>query len=119
MLPDGQTSPEQFAALCEMTGARRPHLAEWNCDSPKKHAGFSVMPEPGLFLLFVPPVNRAGIRCVVNGSVAAIFYGESRLTHDVDFVVFLNADDIRRPADNFSEKISNFGHRRPLCENRA
>lgn len=53
------------------------------------------MPEPELFLLFVRPLNRAGIRYVVGGSVAAIFYGEPRLTHDVDFIVFLNHDDLR------------------------
>jgi hypothetical protein len=52
------------------------------------------MPEPDLFLLFVRPLNRAGIRYVVTGSVAAIFYGEPRLTHDVDFVLFLRALDI-------------------------
>ena len=64
------------------------------------------MPEPELFLLFVRPLNRAGIRYVVSGSVAAIFYGEPRLTHDVDFVVFLNPNDIQRlvevfPANDF------------------
>ena len=52
------------------------------------------MHEPDLFLLFVRPLNRAGIRYVVTGSVAAIFYGEPRLTHDVDFVVFLSDADI-------------------------
>jgi hypothetical protein len=46
------------------------------------------MPEPELFLLFVHPFNRVGLRYIVSGSVAAIFYGEPRLTHDVDFVVF-------------------------------
>ena len=55
------------------------------------------MREPELFLLFVRPLNRAGIRYVVSGSVAAIFYGEPRLTHDVDFVVFLNAGDVHWP----------------------
>jgi hypothetical protein len=59
------------------------------------------MPEPELFLLFVRPLNRAKIRYVVSGSVAAIFYGEPRLTHDVDFVVFLNADDVRRLIEAF------------------
>jgi len=53
------------------------------------------MPEAELFLLFVRPLNRAGIRYVVTGSVAAIFYGEPRLTHDVDFVVFLNNTNIQ------------------------
>jgi hypothetical protein len=62
------------------------------------------MPEPELFLLFVRPLNRAGIRYVVSGSVAAIFYGEPRLTHDVDFVVFLNANDIQKLVEAFPEK---------------
>jgi hypothetical protein len=52
------------------------------------------MPEPELFLLFVRPLNRASIRYLVTGSVAAIFYGEPRLTHDVDFLVFLRELDI-------------------------
>ena len=33
---------------------------------------------------------------MVSGSVAAIFHGEPRLTHDVGFVVFLNANDRQR-----------------------
>ena len=59
------------------------------------------MPEPELFLLFVRPLNRAGIRYIVSGSVAAIFYGEPRLTHDVDLVVFLSDADIRRLVEAF------------------
>ena len=59
------------------------------------------MPEPELFLLFVRPLNRAGIRYVVTGSIAAIFYGEPRLTHDVDFVVFLNDENIRQLGEIF------------------
>ena len=62
------------------------------------------MPEPELFLLFVRPLNRAGIRYVVSGSVAAIFYGEPRLTHDVDFVVFLNANDLQKLVEAFPAK---------------
>ena len=54
------------------------------------------MPEAELFLLFVRPLNHAGLRYVVSGSVAAIFYGEPRLTHDVDFVVHLKAEDIQK-----------------------
>ena len=52
------------------------------------------MPEPELSLLFVRPLNRLGIRYMVGGSVAAILYGEPRLTHDVDFVVLLRRDQI-------------------------
>ena len=39
-------------------------------------------------------MNHAGIRYIVTGSIAAIFYGEPRLTHDVDFVVYLNEKDV-------------------------
>ncbi len=45
------------------------------------------MPEPELFLLFARPLNFAQVRYMVTGSVAAIFYGEPRLTHDLDLVV--------------------------------
>lgn len=62
------------------------------------------MHEPELFLLFVRPLNQAGIRYVVSGSVAAIFYGEPRLTHDVDLIVFLNPNDLRRLLEVFPEK---------------
>jgi len=59
------------------------------------------MPEPELFLLFVRPLNQATIRYVVTGSVAAIFYGKPRLTHDVDLVVFLNQEDIQKLSEIF------------------
>lgn len=64
------------------------------------------MRETELFLLFVRPLNRASIRYVIGGSVAAIFYGEPRFTRDVDMVVFLNEVAIRQlpeifPANEF------------------
>ena len=59
------------------------------------------MPRDELFLLFVRPLNRAGIRYVIGGSVAAIFYGEPRLTNDVDMIAFLNEADIRRLSEIF------------------
>jgi hypothetical protein len=59
------------------------------------------MPEPELCLLFVGPLNRLGVRYIVSGSVAAILYGQPRLTHDVDFVVFLRSEDIPRLRDAF------------------
>jgi hypothetical protein len=77
------------------------------------------MPEPELFLLFVRPLNRAGIRYFVTGSAAAIFYGEPRLTHDVDLVVFLTTNDAARLSSIFprrrfgqtrSRYSSHFGH---------
>ena len=38
---------------------------------------------------------------MIGGSVAAIFYGEPRMTDDVDLVVFLNEADIRRLPEVF------------------
>jgi len=60
------------------------------------------MPEPELCLLFVRPLNRLGVRYIVSGSVAAMLYGEPRLTHDVDLVVVLREGDIRRLQEAFS-----------------
>jgi hypothetical protein len=57
---------------------------------------------PELILLFVRPLNALQIRYIIGGSVAAIFYGEPRLTHDVDFVIFLNHRDAQRLADVFA-----------------
>ena len=64
------------------------------------------MLEPDLIELFVHPLDNAGIRYLISGSVAAMLYGEPRVTHDVDLVVFLRFDDIPRlpqifPPDNF------------------
>ena len=59
------------------------------------------MPEPDLIELFVFPLNRLGVRYLVSGSVAAMLYGEPRVTHDVDLIVFLRVDDIPRLAGAF------------------
>src|SRR6185436_9750238 len=59
------------------------------------------MPEPELSLLFIRPLNQIGVRYLVSGSVAAILYGEPRLTHAVDFVVFLRPEDVSRLRDAF------------------
>lgn len=54
------------------------------------------MPEPDLIELFVRPLNDLGIRYLVSRSVAAMLYGEPRVTHDIDLVVFLRHTDIAR-----------------------
>jgi hypothetical protein len=56
------------------------------------------MSEPDLIELFAQPLNQAGIRYLISGSVAAMLYGEPRVTHDIDFVVFLRAEDVARLA---------------------
>jgi hypothetical protein len=54
------------------------------------------MLEPDLIELFVRPLERLQFRYVISGSVAAMLYGEPRVTHDIDFVVFLRPTDIAR-----------------------
>ncbi|HET8699867.1 MAG TPA: hypothetical protein VFO94_20460 [Gammaproteobacteria bacterium] len=54
------------------------------------------MPEPDLIELFVRPLDRAQLRYLISGSVAAMLYGEPRVTLDIDFVVFLRAEDAAR-----------------------
>jgi hypothetical protein len=60
------------------------------------------MPDPDLLTLFIRPLEEQGIRYMVSGSVAAMLYGEPRLTHDVDVVVFLDADAIEALATTFT-----------------
>ena len=59
------------------------------------------MPGVELLLLFVRPLNRSGLRYVIGGSVAAIFYGEPRLTIDLDVMIFLRDSDPERLAEIF------------------
>ncbi len=54
------------------------------------------MPEPDLIALFVGPLGAAGIRYLVSGSVEAMLYGEPRVTHDIDLIVFLRSSDIAK-----------------------
>jgi len=52
------------------------------------------MPSPSLVDLFVSRIQRLGVPYVVTGAVAAIVYGEPRLTNDVDMIVALRPEDI-------------------------
>jgi hypothetical protein len=54
------------------------------------------MPEPDLIELFVHPLIRLEFRYLISGSVAAMLYGEPRVTHDIDFIVFLRSQDFAR-----------------------
>ena len=51
------------------------------------------MPEADLLAIFVEPLERFGFRYMVTGSVAAMLYGEPRLTNDVDIVLGLDPAD--------------------------
>jgi hypothetical protein len=52
------------------------------------------MPTPDLVELFVQPLNEIGVSYLVSGSVAAMVYGEPRLTNDIDLIVSLQLDEI-------------------------
>ena len=60
------------------------------------------MREPDLIELFVEPLNRLGLDYMVSGAIAAIIYGEPRLTNDIDIVAHLKPADARRLVREFS-----------------
>ena len=59
------------------------------------------MPGHDFILTFVEPLNKLGIDYMVTGAVASIFYGEPRLTHDIDIVMILKPEDIDRFRSEF------------------
>jgi hypothetical protein len=66
----------------------------------------SSPPEPDLFLQFTQRLEQAGIEYMVSGSVAAMAYGQPRLTTDIDVIVFMDFPAARRlsqlfPVDEF------------------
>jgi hypothetical protein len=50
--------------------------------------------EPDLLSLFVHPLEKAGIRYLVAGSVGAMHYSEPRLTLDVDIPILITPKEI-------------------------
>lgn len=59
------------------------------------------MPETDLVLLFTRRLEDAGFIYMITGSVAGVFYGEPRVTHDVDLVLAAPAKDAGRIAAAF------------------
>lgn len=57
-----------------------------------------------LFTLFTSRLDAAGIEAVVTGSVAAMLYGEPRLTHDIDLVMLLDDASIRALVQAFPDE---------------
>lgn len=43
-----------------------------------------------LLAAFITPLEKGGISYFITGSMASIFYGEPRLTHDIDVVIHLS-----------------------------
>jgi len=54
------------------------------------------MSSSDLISLFVAPLNRLGVTYMVTGAVAAIIYGEPRLTNDIDLVIDIGTRDVSR-----------------------
>jgi hypothetical protein len=52
------------------------------------------MPNPDLIELFALPLSRLHIRYLISGSVASMLYGEPRVTHDIDMIVFLRQEHV-------------------------
>ena len=57
-----------------------------------------------LLKVFLEPLERGGIQYFITGSIASIFYGEPRLTHDVDVVLHFSAGERERFAYLFPDK---------------
>jgi hypothetical protein len=61
------------------------------------------MPPLEPFLIFTQKLNELDLRYMVTGSVASIYYGEPRMTNDVDIVVFLRREDALRLESAFPQ----------------
>ena len=59
------------------------------------------MPEANLFKIFTVRLDKIGIRYMVTGAVAAIIYGEPRLTHAIDLVIELKMEEVKKIQDAF------------------
>ena len=60
------------------------------------------MQTPDFYQAFIAPVEKTGFDYFVTGAVAAILYGEPRLTHDIDLVINIPSSSIRMMTSLFS-----------------
>lgn len=54
------------------------------------------MPEADLIEIFVEPLKQLRVRYLISGSVAAMLYGEPRVTHDIDLILHLQPDQVAK-----------------------
>jgi len=59
------------------------------------------MRPPDFIEIFVSPLEELGVEYMITGSIAAIFYGEPRLTHDIDLVLTLKPSHVEPLCDRF------------------
>ncbi len=62
------------------------------------------MQDPDFISLFVLPLEKAGIRYMITGSVASSIYGEPRNTLDIDLVVLPDPGQVQHFPDLFHEE---------------
>ncbi len=56
-----------------------------------------------LYEAFIQKLEELGICYMVTGSIASIFYGEPRLTHDIDIIILMNARQVDKFVSAFPE----------------
>jgi len=61
------------------------------------------MPTTDFLSVFAAPLETAGIPYMITGSMAAIAYGEPRLTNDIDIVLKLDIPDASRLPEIYPE----------------
>jgi hypothetical protein len=61
------------------------------------------MQDHNLFTIFTSRLNKSKLNYIVTGSVAGIVYGEPRLTHDVDIIIYLKEQNIIKLISQFPE----------------
>lgn len=54
------------------------------------------MPAPDPIWVFINTLEKASLPYFVTGSVASIFYGEPRLTHDIDLILHLENNNLKQ-----------------------
>jgi hypothetical protein len=59
------------------------------------------MQQTDLFLIFTERLDAAGLRYMVSGSVAAMVYGEPRLTNDIDIILHVARPDLPKIVEAF------------------
>ena len=62
------------------------------------------MQDLNLFKIYTDILNQNKFRYFITGSVAAIVYGDPRLTHDIDLVINLSFGEVEKFIQAFPEK---------------
>jgi hypothetical protein len=59
------------------------------------------MQQADLFVIFTERLDTAALRYMVSGSVAAMVYGEPRLTNDIDIILHVSRSDLSGIVQSF------------------